>query len=126
MRVVFPLFVQGFAHVCMPRCHRWLYSRHGDCFDAVCFLAFLARTHRLVTFNNAAAADEAIKTLQETELMGRPIFLREDREEKGFGGGGGGGGGGFNGGGSAKCKVTNPAGGDLLHVAHLGLLWVVL
>ena len=60
-----------------------------------------------MAFDNAADAEAAINTLQDTDLMGRLIFLREDREQKGFGGGGGGGGG-FNGGGSANCKVTQP------------------
>lgn len=85
-----------------------------------------------MTFNNAADADAAINNLQDTDLMGRPIYVREDREDKGFGvgggggrggggggfggggfsggfNGGGGGGGGFSGGGSANCKVTNPS-----------------
>ena len=53
----------------------------------------------LVTFDTAAAASAAIANLQDTELMGRPIYLREDREDKGFGVGGGGFGGGFGGGG---------------------------
>lgn len=71
------------------------------------FLCFCVLWDRLVAFDNAADAEAAINTLQDTDLMGRLIFLREDREQKGFGGGGGGGGG-FNGGGSANCKVTQP------------------
>lgn len=69
----------------------------------------------MVEFKTAADAHAAITTLQDFNLNGRPIFLREDRKGPqglppppgrggggGFGGGGGnfgGGGGGFGGGG---------------------------
>jgi len=39
----------------------------------------------LVEFKNAGDADKASKALNNSELGGRKIFLREDREEKGFG-----------------------------------------
>eukprot|EP00752_Nemacystus_decipiens_P014208 g12637.t1 len=71
-----------------------------------------SKGYGVVTFDTAAAANAAINNLQDTELMGRMIFLREDREDKGFGIGGGFSGGGFSGGGfgggggrSANCKV---------------------
>lgn len=75
----------------------------------------------MVTFDRAADARAAINSLQDTDLMGRPIYLREDLKDTpgfvtggggggGFGGGGGGGRGGrFSGGGGtgANCKVTS-------------------
>jgi len=39
----------------------------------------------LVEFKSVADADKAIKTLTNSELDGRKIFVREDREPKGFG-----------------------------------------
>jgi len=48
----------------------------------------------IVEFATAEAAKNAIETLNDTELCGRQIFVREDREQKVSGGGGGGGGGG--------------------------------
>lgn len=76
-----------------------------------------------MTFDTAAAANAAINNLQDTDLMGRPIFLREDREDAGFGVsggfgggfGGGGGGGSFGGGGSVKCKVTKRILSEQMH-----------
>ena len=50
----------------------------------------------IVEFETPEEAAEAIKSLHDTELEGRLIFVREDREDfelKGSGGGGGGGGG---------------------------------
>lgn len=35
---------------------------------------------RLVEFKSPAEAHAAINTLQNVDLMGRPIYLREDRE----------------------------------------------
>lgn len=82
--------------------------------------------HRLVVFRTAADAQAAINTLQDFNLMGRPIFLREYFDEPqslsapgghsmamgrpamgmmGRPGGGGFGGGGFGGGGAGTCKV---------------------
>jgi RNA recognition motif-containing protein len=59
----------------------------------------------IVEFSSAEGAQRAILTLNDTELMGRQIFVREDREgssgggyytqQQGGGGGGGGRGGGF-------------------------------
>jgi RNA recognition motif-containing protein len=40
----------------------------------------------LVEFASAEAAAHAIRTLQDTDLLGRPIFLREDREDVELGG----------------------------------------
>lgn len=52
----------------------------------------------IVEFSTNEEAQEAIKNLTDTELKGRMIFVREDRETSsgggGFGGRGGGGGGG--------------------------------
>jgi len=52
----------------------------------------------IVLYQKSHEAARAIRELQNTELNGRPIFVREDREQGGGGGGGGhhGGGGGFN------------------------------
>ncbi|KAL9183998.1 hypothetical protein ACHAXT_002084 [Thalassiosira profunda] len=44
----------------------------------------------VVKFETAAGARAAIETLNDTELKGRQIFVREDREQGGGGGGGGG------------------------------------
>ena len=43
----------------------------------------------VVKFETAAGARAAIETLNDTELKGRQIFVREDREQGGGGGGGG-------------------------------------
>lgn len=51
----------------------------------------------IVEFVDAEGAKNAIETLNDTELCGRQIFVREDREQK-VGGGGGPGGGQFGGG----------------------------
>ena len=59
----------------------------------------------LVTFQNARDADRAINELHDTEINGRNIFVREDREAPGGGGGGKGGGGG--GGSSSTVYVGN-------------------
>uniref|UniRef100_A0A7S4IV91 RRM domain-containing protein n=1 Tax=Odontella aurita TaxID=265563 RepID=A0A7S4IV91_9STRA len=69
----------------------------------------------IVEFATAAEAEEAISTLTDTELKGRMIFVREDRETTSGGGGGGGGGavfGGFQGrggGGGTSVYVGNLA-----------------
>eukprot|EP00752_Nemacystus_decipiens_P011923 g10573.t1 len=47
----------------------------------------------IVEYRTPAEAQEAINTLLDTELKGRLIFVREDREAAGGGAGGGGGGG---------------------------------
>lgn len=46
----------------------------------------------IVTYQNARDAARAIRELQNSVLHGRPIFVREDREQGGGGGGGRGGG----------------------------------
>lgn len=56
----------------------------------------------IVEYATAEEAQEAIKTLTDTELKGRMIFVREDRETSSHGGGGGGGG---RGGGSGATSV---------------------
>lgn len=78
----------------------------------------------IVEFTTAAGAKEAIAQLTDTELKGRMIFVREDREQGGGGHGGGGfqqggggwhqsggrgGGGGHHGGGSLSVYVGNLA-----------------
>ncbi len=52
----------------------------------------------VVEYKSADDAKEAIETLNDTELKGRMIFVREDRETSGGGSAGGGGGGGNYGG----------------------------
>ncbi|KAL3923689.1 MAG: hypothetical protein SGILL_001510 [Bacillariaceae sp.] len=47
----------------------------------------------IVEFVTPEGAAEAVSTLNDIELKGRQIFVREDREDRGGGGGGGGGGG---------------------------------
>jgi len=66
----------------------------------------------VVEFKSSEEAKEAIDSLNDTELKGRMIFVREDRETGGGGGGGGrggnfggGGGGGHYGGGSNSTSV---------------------
>jgi RNA recognition motif-containing protein len=60
----------------------------------------------IVEFTTAEGAKDAIEKLTDTELKGRKIFVREDREE----GGGGGGGGGGEGGGGAAPRPSNGGG----------------
>ena len=43
----------------------------------------------IVEFNSPIDAQRAVQMLNDTELKGRLIFVREDREEGGGGGGGG-------------------------------------
>lgn len=43
----------------------------------------------IVEFSSADGAREAIATLNDSDLKGRTIFVREDREQQGGGGGGG-------------------------------------
>lgn len=38
----------------------------------------------IVEYQDLASAQNAIETLNDTVLKGRPIFVREDREEKKF------------------------------------------
>ena len=63
----------------------------------------------IVTFNNARDAKTAIQTLHDTDLKGRLIFVREDRE----GGGGGAMGGGKGGGGGGAMGGTSVYVGNL-------------
>jgi len=63
----------------------------------------------IVEFATAEDAKEAINTLTDTELKGRMIFVREDREVGSGGGGGHHGGGGFQKGGSCSVYVGNLA-----------------
>lgn len=65
----------------------------------------LTMRYRLVEFKTAADARSAIDTLQDTDLMGRPIYLREDREAPQAVAVPVGRGGGFGGGGAGNCKV---------------------
>lgn len=48
----------------------------------------------IVEFATAEGAQKGVETLNDTELNGRQIFVREDREDRGGGNSGGGGGGG--------------------------------
>jgi len=59
----------------------------------------------IVEYATAEQAAEAISTLNDTDLNGRMIFVREDRETGGPSGGGGGYRGGYGGGGSNGCSV---------------------
>lgn len=61
----------------------------------------------IVEFSTNEEAQEAIKTLTDTELKGRMIFVREDRETSSSGGGLGGRGGGGGGGGGCSVYVGN-------------------
>lgn len=67
----------------------------------------------VVEFKSSEEAKAAIETLNDSELKGRMIFVREDRETSGGGGGGGGGyrggGGGHRGGGGVSVYVGNLA-----------------
>merc|ERR1740124_469606 len=65
----------------------------------------------IVEYATAEGAKEAIATMTDTELKGRMIFVREDRETS-SGGGGGGGGGGFKQGGGGR-------GGSSVYVGNL-------
>jgi len=67
----------------------------------------------VVEFKSEEEAKEAIETLNDTELKGRMIFVREDREIGG-GGGGGGRGGGFHGHGGGRG-----GGGTSVYVGNL-------
>jgi len=64
----------------------------------------------IVVFGSPKDAQTAIDTLHDTDLKGRAIFVREDREAGAGGGSGGGGGGMFSrgsggGGGGTGCQV---------------------
>jgi len=61
----------------------------------------------VVEYKTPEEAKEAIDTLNDTDLKGRNIFVREDRETSGGGGRGGGaaGGGGYHGGGASSTSV---------------------
>ena len=59
----------------------------------------------IVSFANAGAAANAIRTLHDTDLKGRLIFVREDREAGGGGAAGTGKGGGGKGGGGGATSV---------------------
>jgi RNA recognition motif-containing protein len=86
----------------------------------------------IVEFVTAEAAKNAIETMNDTELGGRQIFVREDREQKVAGGGGGGGqhggqhhggGGGWNrvggGGGAGGGRNNNHWGNVSVYVGNL-------
>jgi len=64
----------------------------------------------IVEFVDAEGAQNAIETLNDTELCGRQIFVREDREQKVSGGGPGGPGGGQFGGGWNRVGGGGPGG----------------
>jgi len=70
----------------------------------------------IVEYATVEEASAAVETLNNTDLMGRQIFVREDREERsaksGGGGGGGGGGGSVGGGGGGE-------GGKSVYVGNL-------
>lgn len=72
----------------------------------------------IVEFSTAEQAQEAIATLNDSDLMGRMIFVREDREQ------GGGGSGGFRGGarGGGGYAATNPpvVGGGSIRAPPMG------
>lgn len=61
----------------------------------------------IVEYATVEEANGAVESLNNTELMGRQIFVREDREEKKAGGAGGGGSGGGGGGESKSVYVGN-------------------
>jgi len=63
----------------------------------------------IVEFATAAEAEEAISTLTDTDLKGRMIFVREDRETTSGGGGGGAVFGGYHGRGGTSVYVGNLA-----------------
>jgi len=82
----------------------------------------------IVEFEKPSEAKWAIENLNDTEISGRPIFIREDREDYDLqddggarGGGGGYGGGGYGGGGSkGKGKGGGKGGGgSKLYVGNL-------
>lgn len=59
----------------------------------------------IVEFSTPQEAQQAMADLNDTEFMGRQVFIREDREE-GVGGGGGGGGAGVAGGGGVGLAMV--------------------
>lgn len=69
----------------------------------------------IVEFTTPEGAQDAISKLTDTELKGRKIFVREDREDGGAGGGGGGkeggGGGGDEGAATPRAPRTDGGGG---------------
>mmetsp|Transcript_30903 Transcript_30903/g.47372 ORF Transcript_30903/g.47372 Transcript_30903/m.47372 type:complete len:535 (+) Transcript_30903:95-1699(+) len=72
----------------------------------------------IVEYSTPEEAQAAIQTLSETELKGRTIFVREDRETSGGGGGppsSGGGGGGGGGGGYRSHQNTSVYVGNLAY-----------
>jgi len=75
----------------------------------------------IVTYQNGRDASRAIRELQNSLLDGRPIFVREDREQggRGRGGGGGGRGGGGGGGGGGNNRGSTIASGTQLFVGNL-------
>ena len=62
----------------------------------------------IVEFETPEGAAEAIEKLTDTELKGRKIFVREDREDGNKRGGGGGGGGGDRGGDNRGERNSRP------------------
>ena len=80
----------------------------------------------IVEFATAEGAKQAVLTMNDTELMGRQIFVREDREDRGGAGGGGGSGGagGFGqrnagGGGSHRFSSGEQAQSRRVYVGNL-------
>ena len=76
----------------------------------------------IVEYEDAADARKALRDLHETELDGRQIFLREDREEGVSGSGGGGGG--ANAASSidrplASSRFATPSDGHRVYVGNL-------
>lgn len=84
----------------------------------------------IVEYGTVEEAHDAVATLNDTELMGRPIFVREDREAEGGGGGGDGkrsaaaaasGGRGAGGGGGGQ-RGGAPGGGNCSRTVYVGNL----
>eukprot|EP00541_Cyclophora_tenuis_P014156 CAMPEP_0116560166 /NCGR_PEP_ID=MMETSP0397-20121206/10825_1 /TAXON_ID=216820 /ORGANISM="Cyclophora tenuis, Strain ECT3854" /LENGTH=365 /DNA_ID=CAMNT_0004086065 /DNA_START=187 /DNA_END=1284 /DNA_ORIENTATION=- len=78
----------------------------------------------IVEYATPAEAQEAIKTLNDTELKGRMVFVREDRETNsgtyhGAPGGAGGGGVAGGGGGGPSGRGGGPGGGTSVYVWNL-------
>ena len=70
----------------------WLSDQAGDVKSAqvIRYPDGRSKGWGLVEFNDPAAAAQAIANFNDLDLMGRKIFIREDREQDGDGGGGGG------------------------------------
>ena len=73
----------------------------------------------IVEFATAEGAKQAVLTMNDTELMGRQIFVREDREDRGGGGGGGFGSRNAGGGGSHRFSSGEQAQSRRVYVGNL-------